>query len=145
MTTPYTPKEFEKLTQALDDGMPVSMITDSDVRRLLATIEDRDMEIARHHKDFSRWEATADKGAQQLAKARAWDELYSRYGQLSLTSNGLSINPLVGGVVKEMEAIFQKAHGDAPSCSHLMPVGARTAGDELISWKCVRCGEWIRE
>lgn len=30
-------------------------------------------------------------------------------------------------------------------CEHLMPMGARTIGDELISWKCTRCGEWIRE
>ncbi len=34
------------------------------------------MELRRHHLDFAKWEDMADKGAQQLTKAKAWDELY---------------------------------------------------------------------
>jgi len=37
--------------------------------------EELEYEIARHHKDFKRWEAMADKGAAKIERARAIDIL----------------------------------------------------------------------
>lgn len=42
--------------------------------QLIARIDDQSAEIARHHADFERWEAMADKGAKQLAVVEAAKE-----------------------------------------------------------------------
>lgn len=51
-------------------------ISGDDCDRIADALEDALAEIARHHKDFERWEAMADKGAQQVAKLAAVDELH---------------------------------------------------------------------
>jgi hypothetical protein len=38
---------------------------------LRSTLCEQEQEIARHHKDFERWEAMADKGARQIRNAAA--------------------------------------------------------------------------
>ncbi len=97
---PYTPDELKEVRplleqlrrhgSAIHDGMgelvltynsgvweqdPADRLLDA-IPRLLATIDDQEAELRRHHSDFARWEAMADKGARQIAKAKAWDQLY---------------------------------------------------------------------
>ena len=39
-----------------------------EIERLRAALDDQHAEIARHHRDFERWEAMADKGAARIAE-----------------------------------------------------------------------------
>lgn len=84
VTAPFTPEELqerrgfhylddESLAFGSGECRGCQMLWPCDASQAFATIDDRDQEIARHHKDFARWEEMADKGAKQLAKAQAWD------------------------------------------------------------------------
>lgn len=104
-----TPAELEKARNLLvsrDSGITATageMKYRTLAKRLFDTLDDQAMELARHHRDFQVWEDMTNKGAQQIAKAKAWDHLYEDYKRLLESSSGLSINPLVAGVVAEMD------------------------------------------
>lgn len=84
MAEPFTESELEEVRELLADreeGITATAATmkyRQVAKRLLATVEECDQEIARHHKDFARWEDMAEKGAAQLLKSKAWDLARSR-------------------------------------------------------------------
>lgn len=59
----------------MDDPKPLLHAAANALEAAENEIRELKAEIARHHKDFERWEAMANKGAQQVAKLAAIDTL----------------------------------------------------------------------
>lgn len=88
----------------------------NDIDYLLQLVEDQAQEIARHHKDFERWETMADKGAAQLEELE-WlrnenRELKEQASQHEAAMQALFVAreaPGLTGVIAQIETIAYDA------------------------------------
>lgn len=103
MNRPNT-KEMRDATRHLSD------VRSKWVNELIDYLENIEAEIARHHKDFERWEAMADKGAAHLAEnAKLREEVEQLRTRSQLLENS---GQCLAEAVQNIGAVFRGEPND---------------------------------